>query len=596
MINKKEFMKVVTISAICILVYSYFIATYLGRIYPVIGHDFSVFIPRLTDIYIHYLVNGPTIQWFSPSFGGGLPAYANPQHIQFSLPQLITIFFDPWQSIIISIIIYIALGYIGGYLFFKKVIGLNWTTSILASLLFLINGFFIMHMSVGHLSFISFTLLPLILYFLFRQNSGWLIEATTISIILGSIIYGAGFHVSMIFIFTSIIFLPLLYFFKSELFEWKTLLTRISVSLLLTLGITASKLGAVYSLMKIFPREIFFSRDISWAEGIISIVGQLLGTMTLAPIYWLVTRNLLLYKENIVAMMRGNSGLWEIDIALSPLLWGILILGIFLFIKDVKQHKKINKKQWISLGILLVASMLIVNIILANNPVYSVFKTLPVFKSLGITLRYTAAFIFPLVLLGALSYERFIYKFKSSVREILLCLAIITVFVFLIPYYRIPPAFVGQWFNGDQLIQQYQRIKAGSIPQIDQIAEINDWDSFENNASSISPHDPLYGNIVGNYHSEITAGSIYTIEDGYYNMNNPVGFIYPELNNTHPYERIKVDEKDKLLDFTNYKQPDWKIPQFQYILNIISLITVIAVGLIIIYFSYKRMIQSFGKK
>jgi hypothetical protein len=344
------------------------------------------------------------------------------------------------------------------------------------------------------------------------------------------LIYSAGFYVLLICIFTFLIFLPLLYFFRSELFEWKKLLIRIFGSLILTLGITASKLGAVYSLMKIFPREVIFSRDISWVKGIIGIVEQLFGTMTLAPLYWLVTRNLILYKENIVAMMGGKFGLWEIDIALSPILWGLLILGIFWLIKDIKLRKKIDLKRGISLGIFLVALILIVSIILANNPIYSLFKTLPIIKSFSVTFRYTAAFIFPLAFLAAISYERFISKFKGSIREIFLCLAVISVFVFLIPYYRLPPAFVGQWFNVDYLIQEYQRIKDGDIPHIDHIGEINDWETFGDNASSISPHDTLFVSIEGNYQPEITVGSVYEIDNGYYNMNNPSGLIYPELN------------------------------------------------------------------
>ena len=54
------------------------VATLLGlasRDYPLVGHDFSYFIPRLVDTDLYVRINGLAIQWYTPSFGGGLPAF-----------------------------------------------------------------------------------------------------------------------------------------------------------------------------------------------------------------------------------------------------------------------------------------------------------------------------------------------------------------------------------------------------------------------------------------------------------------------------------------------------------------------------------------
>ncbi len=84
--------------AILIAIYSFIFTAYMERIYPVVGHDFSYFMPRLIDTYLHYSINGLAIQWYTPSFGGGVPVYANPQSMQFSLVQAFTSIFNPWLA------------------------------------------------------------------------------------------------------------------------------------------------------------------------------------------------------------------------------------------------------------------------------------------------------------------------------------------------------------------------------------------------------------------------------------------------------------------------------------------------------------------
>ncbi|MGA2490032.1 MAG: hypothetical protein ABSF99_07565, partial [Anaerolineales bacterium] len=61
-----------------ILIINIFIVQYANATYPMVGHDFRQHIPFLTDSYLYYKVNGLSIEWYTPNFGGGLPAYPNP--------------------------------------------------------------------------------------------------------------------------------------------------------------------------------------------------------------------------------------------------------------------------------------------------------------------------------------------------------------------------------------------------------------------------------------------------------------------------------------------------------------------------------------
>jgi len=57
------------------------------------------------------------------------------------------------------------------------------------------------------------------------------------------------------------------------------------------------------------------------------------------------------------------------------------------------------------------------------------------------------------------------------------------------------------------------------------------------------------------------------------------------------YDRIQVADKDKFLDFINRRQPKWKLPIIQKVLNWISLISLIAgFGILLTYWVNKRIL------
>ena len=65
--------------------------------YPLIGNDMEYYITRLIDVYLHMKINGIfSVQWWTPTFGGGIPAYPNPLHLQFSITPYLMFFFSPW--------------------------------------------------------------------------------------------------------------------------------------------------------------------------------------------------------------------------------------------------------------------------------------------------------------------------------------------------------------------------------------------------------------------------------------------------------------------------------------------------------------------
>src|SRR4051812_14421460 len=100
------------ITAMTGLVIACFVPYHVNRLFPIVGWDHKYYFSRLIDTTLHYRINGLSVQWYTPSFGGGLPAYPHPLNAQFSLPQALAMIINPWSAVLVSYFIYALVGYI----------------------------------------------------------------------------------------------------------------------------------------------------------------------------------------------------------------------------------------------------------------------------------------------------------------------------------------------------------------------------------------------------------------------------------------------------------------------------------------------------
>ena len=156
---------------------------FMNRDYPQVGLDFGQFVPRLIDTDIHIRINGPVPQLYTPSFGSGLPAFANPQHVQYSLIQLLFLVMGPWSAVLVSTAVVCTIGFVTAYLFFHQVLSLSTVSSTLGALSVVANGFYIQHISGGHVGFQLFPLLGLF---------AWATTSSTLSVLTASVLCGLG--------------------------------------------------------------------------------------------------------------------------------------------------------------------------------------------------------------------------------------------------------------------------------------------------------------------------------------------------------------------------------------------------------------------
>lgn len=342
----------------------------------------------------------------------------------------------------------------------------------------------------------------------------------------------------------------------------------------MTLLISLSKISAVYSFMRFFPRQIADTYEASILNGILAIFMQLLGTMNLLPIFKLIGADPNQLQEYIIAISKANEfGWWEFDMSLSPAVFGILIIGMFGFLGKAKKKVKASlaERKWIAWVLFFFFTWLTIEFTLSKGLIYPLLQKLPIMSSLHVNLRFAAAFILPLVLLAAFIYDGWISRWtKNETISIFLMLNILTLSS-MNSFFMIKSDLQDRVYDATLSEKVYSIIRLGDPMTITGIVDSEDeMVALQLHESNLKPYEPVFGYDLENFHLEIHSGSIWDISDGYYNMTNPSSYVFPGNNDTRAFERIPISEKDKLEVFASHKQPGWKIPIYQRISDWVS--------------------------
>jgi hypothetical protein len=584
-----------------------FLFAILNRNYPIIGHDYTYFLSRLFDTELHYRINGLSIQWYTPSFGGGLPAYANPQQAQFSLPQILTLLFNPWDSYLFSITIYATVGILCFYIFSREILNLDWRASLLGALFFVFTGFYIGHMIAGQLGFLGFPLLSGVMLVLFWKRCPDLLAGIVIALLISSLIYHAGFYTLVIFVLSSGITLPMLYIINPQIFSFASLFKRLTISGVFFVALSLSKVYAIYTFMRYFQREITYEYSSEYLStpllAIMSFFAQLLGTTTIAPLM-VVTGQDINSLPRILSYLSGYtySGLWETDNAVSP---ALICIFFFAALRHIRAKKKVNlsslpKDKLVALLLVILATWLALEYTLAKGWLYSLISQLPVFKSLHINFRFTSVFFFPLATSGALITHQWLQEQNHKNAWTWFILLNIITLASPLSYFLYTDDVHYRMFDATNLLTAYQQSKEGETFPVKYVTDkdIKDWNVFPLGATTILPYEAVFGYDLRAFTPQIHPGLIFEVTDGYFNMTNPASLTFPLKNGGKVFSLFEETDQGRLELFIQRRQPNWNIPIIQIVFNYISAISFFA-SLAVIFFNIlplSKLISVFSKQ
>jgi hypothetical protein len=561
----------------------------ISRGYPKAGHDYGFFIPRMLDTFLHSKVNGLAIQWYTANFGAGTPAYSNPQYLQYSLPQFSMFVINPWLALMFSLVAYATIGFLCFYLFLRDEMGWINAACVLGASFIVANGFLVEHAIVGHVGFQHFPLLGAILFLAFTRRLGFLPAGILIGLIVAMIVNQAGFIVLIIFILSLLLLLPLIYLIRPGVFRpgwYAAPLTGGLFAILLSL----SKMSAVLAFMRFFPRIEADIYDQTYLHGIAVMARQLIGFNVVLPYYLLIGRNMERLTKFFNQVDSVRFGIWEWDIALSPGLIALLLLGLGygLYIV-IKTRPHISANKVIAVLTLCLAIWLATDFTLGQGWLYNLVKPLPVLRSLHVNVRFTSAFIFPLAFLGAFVFHLIFHDTKwINAAALLVGLSTLAM---LSLYLAIPEDVHIRNFNLNSALPTYAKLDKGWNFTLKDVAEITDMQVFRQEDSNLASMDPMFGYSFEYFKPKVVVGPILAVQDGNYNLTNPAGYVFPQENNLQPFDLFREDQKADLELFINHKQPKLEISSWQKFADGISLATLVGSIVCLLFYLFRGSLK-----
>jgi hypothetical protein len=334
--------------------------------------------------------------------------------------------------------------------------------------------------------------------------------------------------------------------------------------------------------MNHFPRQAFDSFEVDLFQAMMGLVAQFLGVMMLVPILFFSGQNAELLSGALANITGARYGIWETDTGLSPVLVIFLVAGLASSISRLRKGIKLppDRSSRIAVLLLVLSTWITLEMTFAKGIIYTTTKQLPILESLHVNVRFAAAFIVPLIIVGTFRLHNF---FVKNPKTLYFAAFLLLTFVSLFSFFGLAKGVHSREFNVSSSNRIHAQIRSGDLFPVTQVADINPRVGFAESLTSTRPYEPIFGYRLEEFRAEIHYGSVFETSGGYFNMTNPASLVFPEINNLHPFERFKVSERDQLETFLERRQPEWALPAAQKILNVFSLLALILdVGLLIV--------------
>ena len=519
--------------------------------YPFIGNDYLYFFDRLHAGIWHVQQQGIFPFRFTASFCGGMPQYGNPHDISYSLLQALSLFFSFWTATQLTLLFMLLAGYAAWYRIGRDVLRFRSAWSHVFALTVTANGFYFMHMVVGHVAYHTLPLMGVLLWLLLKPPEESTRErcggVSLFALTTACILYASGYFVLMVTLCTYLLALPVLFFIlpppKGEKAPsqvrahfFRTLLYGESALLL-----CMSKLVAIYSLMRFFPRYMPF--DIFYGNV----------PLFIARAFWGIPQSEALFLPGAIW------GVHEYSIFLSPL----TLIGLFGLLPYLywKLRGKMRSDTPLLLAFAAAYALLLligfVELTQGFGAIPAVLEKLPILSSTHVTARFLYIFSLFLSALSIFCIAGFADTALTRKGSNLLAVvgSAITLFAFAAAY--TPLLFSNELTRGTA----YHNME-GSFHTFDPPIMKQEG----------SCEDPVFMGI-GKYPIPPLAKGDPEQGDGiFFNLYNPACLQYPETNFCKPGARIFMSDWENFQNFRWGRAVTWQISSLQRWSDAISLL------------------------
>jgi hypothetical protein len=560
-----------------ILLGLFLIAFFWGLSAGILGHDYFYFFPKLLDGKWHFMRQGLSMFYYTPHMCGGFPEYANPQSMYYSLQQFLVLFLDMWLAVRLTILISMAIAYVGWYRVGRDLIKLNLHWAHLLALIITAHGYHFMHMIPGHVVFHSMPIIGWLLWLLFdrRQHSvkELIVKAAWFALATAYILYSGGYMVAVMALFAVVALLPYeLILHASDLrSRLKVFMKNVIACAIGGALINSSKLVATFSFLRYFPREVPFERLWDDTSILVYIFRALFALPQNNDLYW-----------------EFGMGKWgafhEYSFLVSPVI--LVGLGCSVYLLWKRRSAILNHKYLLIVTALvsMILLMFLMQLMQGYGWMVTPLEHLPIFRGLHVNMRWLYAFSFLPIITGVWGLQQCFARYS---RNFVIAGGVVTIVAFVWGYYGILHT------NTLPRTLPYPEIIAALETQEDYM-DLDVEDAFDMREMGHSGFIPLIfgGNHIycsepmllgtSNVPDTITVGPVMQESNGFLNMYNPACMVYPKANDCESGDRILASDKENLERFRTGQKTTWKMSPLQHISNWISLFTLITSLIIII--------------
>ncbi len=539
--------------------------------FPAVGHDYGFVLAGLLEGSWHFHHQGLSIPRYALHLCGGSVLYGHPLDQFYSPTQALALVMDPWIAINFTLGLALVVGYLGWYRAGSTILGLAKEWAHVLALVMAAHGFYFVHVFAGHFTYHAFSLVGWFFLLLFQrsQATGWLRvrETAAFALLCGYVFYSGNWFVFYLCAIAWALALPLdLYLSRQPRRRLAELARRLALFGLAALAVMASKLVAIASFLRFFPRT--FAPDYQDPER--STLAYIVKALWAIP------------QPN--ARFEGIPGnVQEKSFLLGPITAVGVVLGFVHLARSARRRRGWERAGLVGFAAVYggVSLLAMVHLVQGYGWLAELVHRLPVASSQHVSTRYLYPFSLLLAVAGVWSVARAMRSLDRRWNRVATVLAgLTTVAAFVLAYARVLPE-IELLTNVEQHRMMVKRFDP-SVP-VTTVVEETDFVA----GTPRTCYDPIL-NFSDNPFHVLHRGSVWDRSDGYFNLMNPACYQYPEENGCNPGQRIAVDDAENLSRFVSGRPVTWRISTAQRIADVVSLLAVLAVLALLVAFRYAR--------
>jgi hypothetical protein len=562
---------------ICATVAAAFFASTILQFFPNsngrLGYDYGLFLPWMIAGHFWYTVNGPFVPpEFVPSFCGGIPFLFNPQSVYWSLPQALMTVLPPLASLAVSWITFGVLGALGMFLLLRRTFSVSCPAALAGASIFLLNGFYIDRMIVGHVTFHGVMLLPWIAFLLFARSGGRRRLAPAArgigaGLMLAYLFYSGGTN-TILPMLLALAILALLLVHQGRWHRGIVWVTVLAFALFLAL-----------SAYKLVPALAFAGNVVRPVS--LRMTGSLPALVGGAGLSLFVPQLLAYLPAETLVLDRVE---FEYGVGITPLI--AVVCGIVCAVRRRELAPLLKGSR--ALPLTACAVLLAVPILVNWDALGLRWLVLhvPVLKMMSVMLRFWFAYVPLLCVLTALLLD---YVIHAPARRAICSSAAIALTIGQsaltdMDYYA------SQQYDPSALVAAHARIRAGgTVPPIGRIAD--PWapsstarqrrltarnDAVVFGVSAYPCYEPMFGYRMEVFRpGRLATGPALEDRNGLLNLKNPSCYVYPRENQCRPGDEFTRRQRLQAEAFSHYRPFPYERPLRQTVAGWLSLFTFI---------------------